>query len=146
MRGEGLGVRCQGATARLENAPSPSYARQTISEEANEMPRGGYRPGSGAPKGNANAMTNGNHSKRLKRLMGAFKSHPNVREILRIGYITGVIVPGQRLNVPLFVEVMYPAVFDKSHPLFNQINQRPEAGYPGPPPWPRFTEDELREI
>lgn len=78
--------------------------------------------------------------------MGAFKSHPNVREILRIGYIVGVIVPGQGVNVAMLVEVMYPAVFDKTHPLFNQINQRPESGYPKPWPGPRLTEDELREI
>jgi hypothetical protein len=111
------------------------------------MPRGGFRPGGGARKGNANALKNGANSKRLQKLLIVFRSHPNVREIYRIGLIQGVIFPApQPPDLAKLVEVLYPAVFDRNHPWFNQINQRPEAGYPTPWPGPRLKKEELREI
>jgi hypothetical protein len=41
------------------------------------MPRGGRRPGAGAPRGNLNALTRGNHSRRPRR--------PNIRRVGEAG-------------------------------------------------------------
>jgi len=109
---------------------------------------GGFRPGGGAPKGNSNSLTSGAHSKRAQKLATVMRGHPNVREIVRIAVIQGIVHIDRRPPADLarFVEVMYPAVFDCSHPWFNQINQRPESGWPKPWPGPGFKPEELREI
>ena len=49
------------------------------------MPRGGKRPGAGAPKGNLNALKHGRHSERLRKarlLANALAQIPEVRELL----------------------------------------------------------------
>ncbi|MBI2867542.1 MAG: hypothetical protein HYX97_04325 [Chloroflexi bacterium] len=45
------------------------------------MPRGGKRPGSGAPKGNLNAMRSGRHSQRLKQLALALARIPETQRL-----------------------------------------------------------------
>jgi hypothetical protein len=46
------------------------------------MPRGGPRPGSGAPKGNLNALKHGRTSRRQAQLIEAFTQLPEARESL----------------------------------------------------------------
>ncbi len=46
------------------------------------MPRGGRRPGAGAPKGNLNALRNGLRSKQLRLLIIALMAFPQTRDVL----------------------------------------------------------------
>ena len=46
------------------------------------MPRGGKRPGAGAPKGNHNALKTGRHSKRFREAMSNLINTPEFRAIL----------------------------------------------------------------
>ncbi len=45
-------------------------------------PRGGRRPGAGAPKGNLNGLKHGLHSKQLAALGLAFASNPKLQQAL----------------------------------------------------------------
>jgi hypothetical protein len=50
------------------------------------MPRGGRRPGAGAPKGNTNALKTGRHSVRVRAVIDALLADPETREVLlRLG-------------------------------------------------------------
>jgi hypothetical protein len=55
------------------------------------MPRGGRRPGAGAPRGNFNALRHGSRSRssRVSELLGAFVSHPERRQLLGELYDAG---------------------------------------------------------
>ncbi len=44
------------------------------------MPRGGRRPGAGAPKGNMNALKSGRYSQRLKDVLAAMSQVPEIRD------------------------------------------------------------------
>ena len=44
------------------------------------MPRGGKRPGAGAPKGNLNALKHGRHSAQLQQLAVTLALLPHVRD------------------------------------------------------------------
>ena len=46
------------------------------------MPRGGRRPGAGAPAGNLNALKHGAHSSYIHALVQALAAHPTTREAL----------------------------------------------------------------
>ena len=46
------------------------------------MPRGGKRPGAGAPAGNLNALKHGAHSAYIHTLIQALAAHPTTREAL----------------------------------------------------------------
>ena len=46
------------------------------------MPRGGKRPGAGAPKGNLNAVKTGQYSVRLRAIARALSDVPQVRDLL----------------------------------------------------------------
>src|SRR3990170_3057927 len=46
------------------------------------MPRGGRRPGAGAPAGNLNALKHGAHSSYTHALVQALAAHPTTREAL----------------------------------------------------------------
>jgi hypothetical protein len=46
------------------------------------MPRGGKRPGAGAPKGNINALKHGRRSRRLSELGAQVAASPSARRIL----------------------------------------------------------------
>lgn len=126
------------------------YARltQTLARKEPVMPRGGRRRGAGAPQGNANALTAaGNASTRGWLLREAMMAHPNVRELIRLCDIAGFFDrPLDLLRLREFVRLFYPALFDSSHPLFNQNNQKPESGWPTERPIPRFTKAEREEI
>jgi hypothetical protein len=58
------------------------------------MPRGGRRPGAGAPKGNTNGLKTGRHSLRVKAVIDALLADPETRAVLlRLG------LKGQARNV-----------------------------------------------
>ena len=46
------------------------------------MPHGGSRPGSGAPKGNLNALRTGKHSVRLQAVLAAMAQMPELQEFM----------------------------------------------------------------
>jgi hypothetical protein len=46
------------------------------------MPRGGPRPGAGAPRGNLNALKTGAHSRRFRAVIAALLIHPDTRRVL----------------------------------------------------------------
>ncbi|MBI4235976.1 MAG: hypothetical protein HY688_01295 [Chloroflexi bacterium] len=46
------------------------------------MPRGGKRPGAGAPKGNMNALVHGRRSRQLQDLLDALAQLPEMRHVL----------------------------------------------------------------
>ena len=46
------------------------------------MPRGGPRPGAGAPRGNLNALKTGAHSKQLRAAIGALLAVPETRRAM----------------------------------------------------------------
>ena len=46
------------------------------------MPRGGSRPGAGAPRGNLNALKTGARSQQLKAAIGAMLNHDETRRVL----------------------------------------------------------------
>ena len=48
------------------------------------MPRGGRRPGAGAPKGNWNALSSGHRSKRLQTLVLTLRDDPQFVVVYRL--------------------------------------------------------------
>ncbi len=62
------------------------------------MPRGGSRPGAGAPKGNFNGVTSGNRSQRLRMVYMALLAWPDRRELGQISYRAGVVDRTGRFN------------------------------------------------
>lgn len=46
------------------------------------MPRGGRRPGAGAPKGNLNGLKTGNYSLQMQALQGALTAMPMTTDLL----------------------------------------------------------------
>ncbi len=57
------------------------------------MPRGGRRPGAGAPKGNFNAVTTGNNSPRLLMVYLAVLRHPDWKALAYEIYEGGFFPP-----------------------------------------------------
>ena len=85
------------------------------------MPRGGKRPGAGAPKGNFNAMRSGNRSKRMLMVYLALKQHPDLLSVGRELLAQGLIHPprGPRRvcfngDVRPIVTYLYHRWFDRS--------------------------------
>jgi hypothetical protein len=77
------------------------------------------------------------------------RTHPNAREIYRLALIFGLLDANgecDRSRVHSWVAFLYPALTDRNHSLFNQINHAPESGWPTRWPGPRFTAEELAEI
>jgi len=46
------------------------------------MPRGGKRPGAGAPKGNLNALKTGSRSQQLNTVIEALLASPTIRRVM----------------------------------------------------------------
>ena len=46
------------------------------------MPRGGRRPGAGAPIGNTNVLKHGKHSRRVRAVVAALMADPEARSVL----------------------------------------------------------------
>jgi hypothetical protein len=59
------------------------------------MPRGGRRPGAGAPRGNLNRLQHGHYSPRVRGLAQQLIDEPDVRTVLR------VLSHGSLLRLPL---------------------------------------------
>ncbi len=53
-----------------------------MTRDPRPSPRGGRRPGAGAPKGNLNALKNGSRSKQLRTLIIALMAFPQTRNAL----------------------------------------------------------------
>src|SRR5438552_15450726 len=56
--------------------------RASVPSVDKPRPRGGRRPGAGAPKGNLNGLKHGLYSKQMAALGVAFSSHPKLQEAL----------------------------------------------------------------
>jgi hypothetical protein len=80
------------------------------------MPRGGRRPGSGARKGNTNAMTNMNHSPRARVLFRLFLACPDKRPLMELLMANGINIH-HRLSpreLRLAVAIFHRYFFDRS--------------------------------
>jgi hypothetical protein len=98
------------------------------------MPRGGRRPGAGAPRGNFNGIRSGNYSKRMLMVYLAIINHPDKRalayELLAQGFITP---PAMRFNGDLrgAINYLYHRWFDCLPPTqSNPIKDTPPAAPP----------------
>jgi hypothetical protein len=85
------------------------------------MPRGGRRPGAGAPKGNFNAVRSGNRSKRMLMVYMALKQHDDLLAVGRELYEHGLIHPPRGPRKEVFngdvrpiVNYLYHRCFDRS--------------------------------
>jgi len=90
------------------------------------MPRGGKRPGAGAPRGNFNALKRGNHSPRVRFVLSLLRFLPEAREVAypavrRAGFY--VPLPGKASRKTMFngdvravVDLLYPLLFDRPAP------------------------------
>ena len=74
------------------------------------MPRGGRRPGSGARKGNTNAMTSMNYSPRAHVLLQLFIACPDKRPIYELLFANGITF--QRKPTPAELRLAI-AIFDQ---------------------------------
>jgi hypothetical protein len=81
------------------------------------MPRGGPRPGAGARNGNANAMTNMNHSPRALIVYNLLLVYPDKHALAHLLVDNGVPL-GRRPLTPRdyrrAVEIIYYHFFDRS--------------------------------
>jgi hypothetical protein len=59
--------------------------------EHDPMPRGGRRPGAGAPKGNLNALRGGAFSERHRIAFALLECHPDRRQLAADMYAAGLI-------------------------------------------------------
>ena len=81
------------------------------------MPRGGKRPGAGAPKGNFNAVRSGNHSSRMLMVYLAVINHPDHHALGRDLYEHGFFPPPRRRfnnDVRGVVDYLWRKWFDRS--------------------------------
>ncbi len=60
------------------------------------MPRGGKRPGAGAPKGNFNGMRTGNNSRRMQMVYLALLNHPDRNSVIWELYEQGFFPPPRK--------------------------------------------------
>jgi hypothetical protein len=106
------------------------------------MPRGGRRRGAGAPIGNLNAVTNGNHSRRLWEVGVALKTlekrwdEPALRAIMTAIRDAGLAGSGQqmRANLPAIINFIHPILFDRRHGVsINDNRTNAVLGLPRPP-------------
>ncbi len=112
------------------------------------MPRGGKRPGAGAPKGNLNALTRGEHSNIAIRVRDYVQEHPHQRrlafELRDAGLVALTVEPGTSVvtgfTAPMgvygFLAYMYRHMIDFPHQ--SNINQTapkcPRCTPPNKPP------------
>jgi hypothetical protein len=108
------------------------------------MPRGGRRPGAGAPRGNLNAFRSGNRSRRMRevalglRVLEERGDTPALHEILIAIRDAGLLGPrGSRFDMRQVVPLIHPMIIDRLRATVNPNNQsRPRSGAPAaaPPP------------
>ena len=99
------------------------------------MPRGGKRPGAGAPKGNFNAVRSGNHSSRMLLVYLALVNHPDRAAVAWELYEQGFFPPPRkRFNGDLqgVVTYLYRRWFDSSAPIQSTSinNNQPQSAAP----------------
>ena len=109
------------------------------------MPRGGKRPGAGAPKGNFNGYRNGNHSDRMLMVYLAIVNHPDHKALAYDLYEQGFFPPPRKRfnkDVRGVVTYLYHKWFDclgqeQSNPIkSNQpaaLDPAPADSTPPPP-------------
>jgi len=105
------------------------------------MPRGGRRPGAGAPRGNVNALRSGNRSRRMRevavglRVLEERGDTPALREILIAVRDAGLMVPrGRRYDWPKVLPLIHPMIVDRVRATVNPNNQsRPRSAAPKTP-------------
>ncbi|MCH8066941.1 MAG: hypothetical protein IIC90_14145, partial [Chloroflexi bacterium] len=73
------GHRANGASA---NKKTDASAKEKTGESQTSKPRGGRRPGAGAPIGNLNALKTGRYSRRLTALRAALQAMPKTAGLL----------------------------------------------------------------
>lgn len=88
------------------------------------MPRGGRRPGAGAPKGNFNAVRSGNRSRRMLMVYLALINHPDKRAIARELAEHGLIHPPRGPRREVFSGDVRPIVAY----LYRRWFDNPESG------------------
>jgi hypothetical protein len=105
------------------------------------MPRGGKRPGAGAPKGNLNGLRRGNHSERLFMVLLAVREHPAPKELAHELLHAGFLRPrNHRFTGDLrgVVAYLYDRWFENPgneppHLKCNQTHRRPRRPKTPPP-------------
>jgi hypothetical protein len=109
------------------------------------MPRGGRRPGSGAPRGNTNALRTGANSRRMREAWRALQlliehsDEPKLRAIISAVTDADLIGPDgkTRANIGKIVQLIHPMLVDCPPTPINQrqSNTRPSsAPRPAAPP------------
>lgn len=98
------------------------------------MPRGGRRPGAGAPKGNFNAVRGGNHSHRMLLVYLTLINHPDRRWVGEQLYRAG-FYPNCRYNGDLrgAVAFLYRLFFDRPAPEQSSSIKDGQTDAPDPP-------------
>jgi len=102
------------------------------------MPRGGKRPGAGAPKGNFNALRSGNFSSRMLMVYLAVVNHPDHKTLARDLFEHGFFPPPRkRFNKDIrgLVDYLYRKWFDspESTQSITIKNNQPAPLQPLPP-------------
>jgi len=106
------------------------------------MPRGGRRPGAGAPRNNFNAMGRGNSSRRLRLIYTFMAYHPDQRalglELYNAGFFRGSPFYSP-YEVPEICRYIWEVYFDRSRPRQSiTINDADSpSSRPAPRPNPR---------
>ncbi len=101
------------------------------------MPRGGKRPGAGAPKGNFNGVRNGNHSGRMLAVYMGIVNHPDHKALAYELYEQGFFPPPhKRFNndVRGVVRYLYHRWFDSPAPAQSNPIKRNQPAAPDPAP------------
>jgi hypothetical protein len=109
------------------------------------MPRGGRRPGSGAPRGNTNALRRGGRSRRMRETWRAVQllveqgDEPRLRAISAMMNAAGLIGPDgkPRANIGKIVQLIHPMLVDSPSTTVNhQQSNTPgsAASQPAAPP------------
>ncbi len=104
------------------------------------MPRGGKRPGAGAPRGNFNGVKSGNHSSRMLAVYIALVNHPDKKALARDLYEHGFIIPPRmRFNndVRGVVTYLWNKWFDRI-PAMQSTAINPDQPSPLQPALPGF--------
>jgi hypothetical protein len=83
------------------------------------MPRGGRRPGAGAPRNNFNAIGRGNSSRRLRLIYTFVTYHPDQRALANELYAAGFFrgsPPYSPYELPDIYRYIWEVYFDCSRP------------------------------
>jgi hypothetical protein len=82
------------------------------------MPRGGRRPGAGAPRGNLNALKNGARTRRLGYALAAMLAEPQIRDV-----IMGLLRAGETSHAEFRALVVTAARVLYEQPINEELRQ-----------------------